>query len=263
MNASVIPPEVSQAVFAMAIATPRMLVALALLPYFSSQSMTRLMLSGVTGILAIPLIPSVVAQLPEHIDSGWLLLTIVKESAVGLIIGFACGIPFWAAAAMGFLIDNQRGAALADNLMPGTGEMATPLSLLFSQAFNILFLIAGGMGMFLMLMYESYLAWPVVGWVPTFNDAFAVHFLNMVDSLLRIAVMYASPAIVAMLLGELALAFVSLFAPQLQVFFLAMPIKSGIAMFILLIYLYTLADLMSDEAGLFANILPSLRSVIQ
>jgi type III secretion protein T len=47
---------------------------------------------------------------------------------------------------------------------------------------------------------------------------------------------------VAMFLAELSLALVSRFAPQLQVFFLAMPIKSALALLVLILYTGTLFD---------------------
>jgi type III secretion protein T len=57
-----------------------------------------------------------------------------------------------------------------------------------------------------------------------------------------IGVVMAAPAILAMFLSELGLAMVSRFAPQLQVFFLAMPIKSAIAILVLAIYIPFLFD---------------------
>jgi type III secretion protein T len=52
----------------------------------------------------------------------------------------------------------------------------------------------------------------------------------------------ASPIMIAMLLAELGLALVSRFAPQLQVFFLAMPVKSALGLFVLIVYAATLLD---------------------
>jgi type III secretion protein T len=48
--------------------------------------------------------------------------------------------------------------------------------------------------------------------------------------------------IVAMFISELGLALVSRFVPQLQVFFLAMPIKSALAFLVLVLYCTTLFD---------------------
>ena len=60
--------------------------------------------------------------------------------------------------------------------------------------------------------------------------------------LVHIAVLLSAPAIVAMFLAEIGLALISRFVPQLDVFFLAMPIKSALAILVLLVYLPTLFD---------------------
>jgi len=64
-------------------------------------------------------------------------------------------------------------------------------------------------------------------------------------------VVLSAPLIVAMFLAEFALALVSRFAPQLQVFFLAMPIKSALAVLLLIFYGPILfGDIMTYDGGL-------------
>lgn len=263
MTLAIVPPEITNAILALALAAPRMMVALSLLPFFARQSMTRIMVSAVASVITIPVIPSVMVQMPANMDTFWVMGTILKESAIGLFIGFAVAIPFWAAQAMGDLIDNQRGASMAQISNPSTGEMATPMGLLFNLAFSILFVLSGGLGLLINMVYDSYLAWPVVGWIPSFDSAFPTHMLNMLDRLTALAILFAAPAIIVMLVSELALAFVSLFAPQLQVFFLAMPIKSGVATFILLACLYSIVEAMMSESQHIRDVLPALQSVVR
>ena len=50
----------------------------------------------------------------------------------------------------------------------------------------------------------------------------------------------------AMFLAEMGLALVSRFVPQLQVFFLAMPIKSALAFLVLVLYFSTILDYSLD-----------------
>lgn len=61
--------------------------------------------------------------------------------------------------------------------------------------------------------------------------------LEVLDTGMRLCVLLSAPIVVIMFLAEFALAMVSRFAPQVQVFILAMPIKSAIAMLILLFYM--------------------------
>ena len=52
----------------------------------------------------------------------------------------------------------------------------------------------------------------------------------------QMAVLVGGPVIIAMFLSELGLGFVSRFAPQLNVFFLSMPVKSGVATLMLVLF---------------------------
>src|SRR5262249_38724702 len=136
--------------------------------------------------------------------------------------------------------DNQRGATIGETLNPLTGHESSHLGELFSQAALVFLLAAGGLPLFLRILYDSYALWPVFGWVPHLNDDAPRIILSQLDGLMRLAILLAAPVMIAMFTAEMGLALVSRFAPQLQVFFLAMPVKSGIAFFILAVYTTTL-----------------------
>ena len=57
------------------------------------------------------------------------------------------------------------------------------------------------------------------------------------DNLLTSIVLLGGPVIFILFLSEFGLGMVTRFAPQLNVFFLAMPIKSALAMFFFILYL--------------------------
>src|SRR5690606_3789694 len=61
--------------------------------------------------------------------------------------------------------------------------------------------------------------------------------LGILDYGMRLAFIFAAPVVLVMFIAEAALAMVSRFAPQVQVFILAMPIKSGLSMFLLIFYI--------------------------
>lgn len=84
--------------------------------------------------------------------------------------------------------------------------------------------------------------WSVFDWWPVLGPDAPAIFLGMLDRLMRLAVLFAAPVIVAMFLAEIGLAIVGRSAPQMDVFFLAMPVKSGVAMFMLAIYVTVLFD---------------------
>ncbi len=64
---------------------------------------------------------------------------------------------------------------------------------------------------------------------------------------MRLLLIISGPMIIVMFLSEIGLAMISRFAPQLQVFFLAMPIKSAVGVFMLILYLPFFMEIMSQE----------------
>jgi len=88
--------------------------------------------------------------------------------------------------------------------------------------------------------------------------------LDLMDKLMRLALLFSAPVIFSMFLAEVALGLVSRFVPQLQVFFLAMPIKSGIAIFVFAIYTATLMNYAGVEfAALPTQVLGSLKAMFK
>jgi type III secretion protein T len=160
---------------------------------------------------------------------------------------------------MGFLLDNQRGASIASTLNPLTGNDSSPLGLLFNQAFIVFFLLSGGLYLLLEILYGSFKLWPVFGWFPELRLESMPFFIEQLVRLVSLALLLAAPGMVVMLLAELGLALISLAVPQLQVFFLAMPIKSALVLLVLLVYLSTLFVYGGEEIDGMRELLPRLQ----
>ena len=222
---------------------PRILAMFIAIPIFNKQiipGLIRFSIAAGLGALAAPMLVPVV----QVTDFGvmQILMLIVKEAFVGFVMGYVMAIPFWAFEAVGFLIDNQRGASIAATLNPLTGNDSSPLGILFNQAFIVFFFISGGFLLMLGVLYDSFQLWDVFTFYPHLRPETMPLLLEQMNRILRIALLLGSPIIVAMFLAEIGLALISRFVPQLQVFFLAMPIKSAIAMLVLMLYTGTLFE---------------------
>jgi type III secretion protein T len=258
------PDAINRLLTAVATGTPRMLAALAMLPFFTRQNLAALHRTAIAIVFSLPALPFMDLQAQQHaLAGGSLFLLILKESAIGFILGFALAIPFWATEGLGFVIDNQRGATTSGMANPMSGDDSSPLAILINQSYVVLFLSLYGLNMVIGVVYQSYALWPISAPMPRFDPAFATHFLGLLDNLMRTAIVLAAPAMIAMLLAELALAFVSMFAPQMQVFFLAMPIKSGIALFVLVIYFSTLMDYLALDFARFRSLLDTMAKLMR
>lgn len=245
----------------LALIQPRILAMFLVLPLFNTQlipGMLRFAVAGALGLVMVPALMPVIAAV--ELDPMSLLLLILKETFIGFVIGYLAAIPFWIFEAVGFLVDNQRGASIAATLNPLTGNDSSPLGILFNQAFIVFFLISGGFSLLLGTLYDSYTLWSVVQWRPELRPESVPVMLGQLDRLVRMALLLASPALVAMFLAEFGLALVSRFAPQLQVFFMAMPIKSALAMLVLVLYASSLFEYGYDQVLAIGQILPWLRN---
>ena len=244
----------------LALIQPRLLAMFIALPLFNAQllpGMLRFAVAGALGLVLVPALAPLVAA--TELDPGMLLLLMLKEAFIGFVIGYLAAIPFWIFEAVGFLIDNQRGASIAATLNPLTGNDSSPLGILFNQAFLVFFLLSGGFTLLLGTVYDSFALWNPLQWAPELRPESVPVMLDQLSRLVRMALLLAAPAMVAMFLAEFGLALVSRFAPQLQVFFIAMPIKSALAMLVLMLYASSLFEYATEHVTGIGQILPWLR----
>ncbi|MEO0763002.1 MAG: type III secretion system export apparatus subunit SctT [Pseudomonadota bacterium] len=188
---------------------------------------------------------------------------LVKEIVIGILIGVGIAKLYWAVEAMGFLIDNQRGSTMASSVDPLTGSQTSPLGLFMMQVVTVWTFISGAFMMLLLAIYQSYVVFPVASFFPSLVLEDARFFLGILDQMVKLAAIMASPALVAMFLSEFALGLVSRFAPQLNVFFLAMPVKSAVGMLMLTLYLTLLVHVWESEFALMLTHFSLLEGLVQ
>lgn len=235
--------QILQALVAFGYALPRLMAMFAMIPVLSRQALPGTLRIGVVTAVAVMVVPTLLESPGVAHPSGLRLLFVLgKEVVLGAGLGFVMAVPLWAFDAMGSFVDNQRGASIAQTINPMTGHDSSPLGELFSQAALTYLVASGGLLLLLDAAYRSYDLWPVFDALPRLSEQTPAILLGQLDRLMHLAVLLGAPVLVSMLIAELGLALVSRFAPQLQVFFLAMPIKSGLAMFVFSVYAVTLFD---------------------
>ncbi len=228
---------------ALAWTQPRILGMLIPVPIFPRGVLPTMLRMSVAAGLGVMVAPSLAAGTAvADMNSAQMVVTLAKEAFVGFVLGCMVAVPFWAFEAVGFVIDNQRGASIASTLNPLTGNDSSPLGILFNQAFIVFFFISGGFLLMLEVLYGSFRIWNVFSWTPHLRAASIPMLIDQILRLVQLGLLLASPVIVAMFLAEMGLALVSRFVPQLQVFFLAMPIKSALAFLVLVLYMATIFD---------------------
>ncbi|KWN58213.1 type III secretion system export apparatus subunit SctT [Burkholderia ubonensis] len=215
----------------------RPLGALLLVPVFNPATLGgALVRNALVLMIALPALPLhetwPAFSVPNRtfVDYLWIGCA---ELCVGLLIGFCAAVPFWVLDMAGFLIDTMRGASMATMLNPLLGLQSSLFGVLFSQIFALLFLVLGGFNALLEAIYASYETLPP-GAVFRFN-ADALWFIGHQWQLMyELCLRFAMPATGAALLVDMALGLLNRSAQQLNVFFLAMPIKSAFALLMMI-----------------------------
>lgn len=220
----------------MLVTLPRIGAVLVVFPLFGSSVVTGLT-RGVIGLsLASFLYPHVADTLPAQALNAWMWAAVIaKETFIGLLIGFVTSLFFWVMQNVGHLVDFQTGAGSAAVFDPAAGHEGGPTAGFLSQLATGLFVAGGGLTLLLGVVYGSYRVWPIFSFFPDVRAAFESIMLREVDSLMIMTVKLATPIVLVLLIAELSLGLVNRFAPQLNVFMVAMPIKAILAVIMLVV----------------------------
>ena len=211
-----------------------------ILPSVSNQSLDNTIIRlGLALAISLPALQNNY----EHIGDNYtdepiiMFLFLVKEAVLGVLLGFFAAIPFWALQGIGDVIDNQRGASNADQMDAMLGASVAASAGLLTRYFTALYFTGGGFLLFITVIYKSYEIWPIQSMLPELSLATTVKVLSLLDYLMRWIILFSAPLVMAMFFVEFGLALINRFAQQLNVFVLAMPLKSITGMLVLYIYL--------------------------
>lgn len=238
--------EFHRIVIAAALATARIAGACMLCPALTESMIPGLCRRVVIFSLAFITFPMVYGGMPPGEPNLWVCALVgIKEVLIGCLIGFFSAVPFWIAENIGNFIDNQRGATMGEVYSPMSGTQDSSTGLFFTQIVATLFFVGGAVFLLLSALYSSFSLWPVFGEkLVTLTAETPKVILGSVDSIVRTTVIISSPVILIMFLATLGLGFVNRTAPQLNVFFLSMPVKSALGITFLIIYLPFIIDML-------------------
>jgi len=222
---------------------PRIYLVFTILPMMSKNLLGgALVRNGILLSLSLFTFPLTDGTLPSELEKLDYISILLKESLIGLVIGMVVAIPFWIAEGVGFVTDNQRGSTMSNVVNPLSGDETSPLGIFLSHLLNTFFILSGAFLLMMAVIYQSYVYWPVGKMIPLDLTGTDLYLFAQLDFIMRSIVLFSAPIVIAMFLAEFTLALVSRFSPQLNVFFLAMPIKSAIGIFVLVIYIKLLMD---------------------
>ncbi|GEM_PF-461188 len=234
-------------VISFSLALPRILGMHLGLPMFSSSMIPGAARGGFIGSLALFVIPILVGQGGGEVTTSFVLFLMLKELLLGFILGYLSGLMFWAAQAAGDLIAFQSGMSMASFFDPTLAQESTAFGTILRKWAEVLFFMSGAYTILLGALFQSYRTWPVRSFFPAFDASLARMAWEGVNACMATACVYAFPALAAMFLITVCLGLISRFAPSLNAFFLAMPLQSMTASFLLAVGLPVFAYMFRKE----------------
>lgn len=218
---------------AMVMASPRLLGLHMAMPMFSDGAIPHRVRTGLSLSLGLFVMPIILGQ-GEPPDNA---LAFVAIAGKEFFLGFAFGFPFalfnWAAQSAGDLISFQSGASMAQTFDPVSHEEITPIGNLLKRYAEVLFFLTGAYTLLLGALFESYRIWPVGSFFPPLSAGGMDFFIRAFGHYFASALMLAFPAITCMFLITFCMGLISRYVPQLNVFFIAMPLQCLAACFVL------------------------------
>lgn len=187
----------------------------------------------------------VVTKTPPGFNSLWLLLA-AKEFFIGFSLGFIMSTPFSIALNVGGIIDHQRGGASLMVNDPIVQNQASPIGTLFNWILIYIFYVIGGVFLFIEAILTSYDVVPP-------DQLLSPHFFNkdttfwqtqlqLLSKVMIISIQLAAPALITILMTDFFLGIANRLAPQVQITFLGMPLKSLLAIMVICLGLKAITD---------------------
>ena len=241
---------------------PRLFMMISFSPMFGPNVSALIRIPLAVAFL-LPVAPCVINQALRFgtVDFEIFLLfgLIIKECILGYLLGFCSGFFFYAAASAGIIVDNQRGAtqAMGSDLL--IEDQNSPFGAVLMLSLVTLFYSTGVVASFIILVLESYVNWPVDAIAPgLFGKDLTVFLASGVNMIMCVAVVLCAPFMMVALMTDISLGLINRFAPQLNVFILSMPIKSGLCATLILFFIQPYMEIGTTYLGRMMNYLNAL-----
>ncbi len=222
------------------------------LPVLDNRSIPVLWKAGLAFSMSILLFPMVTVNGQAVFNNiVYFIIGAVSEALLGVLIGLSLNLVLSGIQLAGQLAGFQMGFAISTVFDPMTGTQASVIAQLYYLIAVLVFLAVDAHHIFIRGVVQSF------QWLPVFGFGFggATHRLltDLSAGMFVIAVKAGAPVIAALLLSTAALGLIARIVPQMNVFFVAMPLQIFIGLVFIalsLIYLVSYLEGLYNDTGI-------------
>ena len=210
------------------LAFTRIMAIIIHVPVFGGQNIPNQVRIGLGVALAMVLI-SWQPLSPQIASIGMIAysVSIGKEIFIGTLIGFAADLAFGAIQMAGAAMGLGSGFESSRIFNPSMGEAGSAFDQIFIMTAAMVFLVIDGHHLVLMAIQKTFDVIPLNGSLP-FNGMETI--VHMTSTFIASGIHLALPVMTAVILADLTLGLLARVAPQVQVYFLGLPVKVGVAL---------------------------------
>ena len=205
-------------------------------PVLSSRNIpgsAKIALASWTALTLWFVVP-VASHLP--LTGAALITALAGELFIGLFLGFVGSVFLISIQSAGEMIDVQMGLSVANVFDPSFGTQISIIGRLLFLTGIFFFLSLNGHHALLSVLYNSFDLLPVSA-LPHIKAAYPEFLGTLGQTLWRISIQLAIPALVMLLLVDFAFGIISRVAPQVNVFMLGFQVKPTVGLLALLFML--------------------------
>ncbi|MBK8945027.1 MAG: flagellar biosynthetic protein FliR [Ignavibacteriae bacterium] len=160
----------------------------------------------------------------------FVIIFAIKEALVGITMAFVISIIFQGISFAGLLVGRDMGLAMSSMFDPVTGDDGNIIATLLSMAAVIVFILINGHQFIIESLAYSFKVIPLGGFKITQNALDLI--IKYSGSIFILSIKISSPILVAFFLIHLASAIIARVSPSFQVFFVLLPLKIGLGLFL-------------------------------
>lgn len=212
----------------------RVAAMLVAVPVFGSRNLpvtVRLGLALLMALVFLPVVTAGLSELPTALPD--FVALVVREVAIGLLVGLVVLLVFAGLEAAGHLIGLQVGFSLANIINPLTSSNASLLDQFYGLVAALIFFATDGHHQLLRALMHTFELVPLDRLdLGPFGPAEA---FALGADVFSVGMRISMPVMAALLLADVALAIIARSAPQLNVFVVGLPVKliAGLGMMLL------------------------------
>ena len=186
----------------------------------------------------------------EQVHGMFMVAVLVKEAVIGLALGYAASVVFWAAQSAGTYIDDLAGYNNVQLSNPSSGEQVSLTSTLLSQFAIAAFWLLGGMTFLLGAVYESYRWWPLMSVTPVPAAIFESFAISRADTLMAMTAKLAGPVMLVLVLIDIGFGLAAKASQKLETSSLDRPVKGAVTVLMLALLAAVFVDQVRGQLAL-------------